>query len=96
MKEASRPTLTEKEVTEENRRIRRLRFMVDFWLQTIMQADLSRDEALRVVEHVKTYACSIFPGKEDTFELIYRPRFMRVIEEKYSSQSPTSNSKSND
>jgi hypothetical protein len=96
VKEATRPPFTEEEITEENRRIRRLRFMVDFWLQTIMQADLSRDEAFRVVEHVKTYACSIFPGKEETFELIYRPRFMRVIEEKYSSQLPTSSSNSKD
>lgn len=77
------------EIAEENRRIRRLRFLVDFWLQLIMQTDLSRDEAFQVVEHVKRYACSLFPGKEDTFELIYRPRFMRIIEEKYRSRAPT-------
>jgi hypothetical protein len=75
---------TEEEIAEENRRLRRLRFLVDFWLQLIMQADLSHDEALHVVEHVKEQACSLFPGKEDTFELIYRPRFRRIIDEKYS------------
>ena len=75
----------EEEVAEENRRIRRLRFLVDFWLQLIMQADLSHDEALQVVEHVKVQACALFPGKGETFELIYRPRFLRVIEEKYES-----------
>ncbi len=79
----------EEEVAEENRRIRRLRFMVDFWLQLIMQADLSRDEACQVVQQLKTYACSLFPGKEETFELIYRPRFMRIIEERYGSPAPT-------
>lgn len=79
----------EEEVAEENRRIRRLRFLVDFWLQLIMQADLSRDEALQVVEHVKKQACSLFPGKEETFELIYRPRFMRIIEEEYGGQDST-------
>ena len=73
----------EEEITEENRRIRRLRFLVDFWLQLIMQADLSRDEAFEAVELVKSYACGLFPGKEETFELIYRPRFMRIIEERY-------------
>jgi hypothetical protein len=74
---------TEEEIAEENRRLRRLRFLVDFWLQLIMQADLSYDEALHVIEHVKEQACSLFPGKEDTFELIYRPRFRRIIDEKY-------------
>jgi len=73
----------EEEIADENRRIRRLRFLVDFSLQLIMEADLSRDEAIRVVEGVKRHTCRLFPGKEDTFELIYRPRFMRVIDEKY-------------
>lgn len=86
----------EEEIAEENRRIRRLRFLVDFWLQLIMQADLSRDEAFQVVEHVKSYACSLFPGKENTFELIYRPRFMRIIEEKYGGQGSTAKSPSAD
>ena len=76
----------EEEIAEESRRIRRLRFLVDFWLQFLMQTDLSRDEARRVVEHVKAQACILFPGKEGTFELIYRPRFMRVIDEKYGRQ----------
>jgi len=80
---------SEQEIAEENRRIRRLRFLVDFWLQLIMQADLSLDEAFQVVEHVKRHACSLFPGKEETFELIYRPRFMRIIDEKYGSQHTT-------
>jgi hypothetical protein len=74
---------TEEEIADENRRIRRLRFLVDFSLQLIMEANLSRDEAIRVVEAVKHQSCRLFPGKEQTFELIYRPRFMRVIDEKY-------------
>ena len=75
--------LLEDKIAEENRRIRRLRFVVDFWLQLLMQADLSHEEALEAVEHVKRFACSLFPGKELTFELIYRPRFMRVIQGRY-------------
>jgi hypothetical protein len=75
--------LKEDQIAEENRRIRRLRFMVDFWLQIIMQSDLSREETLQVVERMKDYACHLFPGKEETFELIYRPRFGRIILEKF-------------
>ena len=77
----------EEDIAEESRRIRRLRFLVDFSLQLIMQADYSRDEALEIVDHVKRCACALFPGKEDTFELIYRPRFMRIIQEKYGGPS---------
>ncbi len=80
---------SEEEISEENRRIRRLRFLVDFWLQMIMQADLSREEAFQVVEHVKRAACCLFPGKEETFELIYRPRFLRTIAERYGLRDET-------
>ena len=74
----------EKEVREENRRIRYLRFLVDFSVLSIQQDDLSLEEAQNLVEDVKKAACNLFPRKEETFELIYRPRFNRVIEERFS------------
>jgi hypothetical protein len=70
-------------VNDENRKIRYLRFLVDLSILSIQQDDLLLEEALGRVEEVKKAACSLFPGKEDTFELIYRPRFMRVIEERF-------------
>ena len=75
--------MEDKEIKEENRRIRFLRFLVDLSLVSIQQSDLSLEEALKVVEEVKQAACNLFPGKEETFDLIYRPRFMRTIEEKF-------------
>ena len=75
--------MEEKEIREENRKIRFLRFLVDFSLQSIQQEVLSLAEALKVVEDVKRAACNLFPGKEETFELIYRPRFNRVIQERF-------------
>ncbi len=75
--------MEDKEIREENRRIRFLRFLVDLSLVSIQQSDLSLEEALNVVEEVKRAACNLFPGKEETFDLIYRPRFMRTIEEKF-------------
>ena len=73
----------EREMREENRKIRYLRFMVDFSILSIQQDDLSAEEALALVENVKRAACGLFPGKEETFELIYRPRFHRVIRERF-------------
>ena len=75
--------MEEVEIKEENRKIRFLRFLVDFSLQSIQQEDLSLEEMLKIVENVKRAACNLFPGKEETFELIYRPRFNRVIKERF-------------
>jgi len=76
--------IEKREVAEENRKIRYLRFLVDFSILSIQQDDLSLEEAQKLVEDVKKAACSLFSGKEETFELIYRPRFTRVIEERFS------------
>jgi hypothetical protein len=73
----------EGEVREETRKIRYLRFLVDFSILSIQQDDLFLQEAQEIVENVKRAACSLFPGKEETFELIYRPRFNRTIEERF-------------
>ncbi len=73
----------ERDTMEENRRVRFLRHLVDFSLLEIQESDLPYEKALELVEEVKRATSGLFPGKEETFELIYRPRFMRVIREKY-------------
>jgi hypothetical protein len=78
--------MNELEIREENRKIRYLRFLVDFSILSIQQDDLLLQEALEIVGEVKRAACSLFPGKEETFELIYRPRFNRVIQERFGFQ----------
>jgi hypothetical protein len=75
--------MDERDIREENRKIRYLRFLVDFSILSIQQEDLHLEEVLERVEDVKRAACSLFPGKEETFELIYRPRFHRVIQERF-------------
>lgn len=70
-------------VLDENRRIMELRRLVDFSLAFIAQSDISQLQAQRVVVAVKQRAMVLFPGKEATFDLIYGPRFRRLISEKY-------------
>jgi hypothetical protein len=70
-------------IKEENRKMRYLRFLVYFSILSIQQDELLLEEALDLVEDVKRAACGLFPGKEEVFELIYRPRFNRVIEVRY-------------
>jgi hypothetical protein len=71
------------QIKEENRKIRYLRFLVDFSILSIQRDDLSFEEASGLVEDVKRAACGLFPGKEEVFELIYRPRFNRVLQERF-------------
>lgn len=74
---------TKEEIAEEQKRINRLRLLVNLTMSIIMQSDIPLSEAQQMVEGLKRHAVALFPGKEETFELIYRPRFNRVIMDKY-------------
>lgn len=74
---------------EENRRLRRLRLLVDFTLARLYQdPDLSLLEALQLAERCRDAALAMFPGKETAFELIYRPRFERVLNARWPHEMP--------
>ncbi len=70
-------------ITEENKKVRRLRFIVDFAIQYIRTQEITHDQAIGVVEGVKKHALLLFPDKEETFDIIYAPRFRRVLNEKF-------------
>lgn len=71
------------ELKEEDRKIRYLRRMVDFTMALIMQSDMPLEEAARHAEGVREFALKLFPGKGDVFDLVYAPRFRRLLTEKY-------------
>lgn len=73
----------DEELREEDRKVRRLRFMVDFSLEYIRTQQLTHDQAIMVVEGVKRFALGLFPDKEETFDIIYAPRFKRLLNEKF-------------
>jgi len=68
---------------EEERKLRKLRFIVDFALQYIRIHNITHDEALAIFEGVKKHALKLFPDKEETFDIIYTPRFKRLLNEKF-------------
>lgn len=82
MKRPDRP-LEATEIEEENRRIRTLRLLVDFSLAYLVQTSMPLEEARAVVMGVKKQALRLFPDKEETFDMIYLPRFRRVLRDKY-------------
>lgn len=75
---------------DENRRLRRLRLLVDFTLARLYQdPDLSLLDALQLAERCRDTALTMFPGKETAFELIYRPRFERVLHARWPHEMPS-------
>jgi len=70
-------------IRQENRNLRYLRFLVDLALMEIRAGRVSREQAARMVENVRSQALKLFPGKETAFDLIYRPRFQRAITETF-------------
>ena len=75
---------TEAEKDIERRNLRRLQLMIDMVLSVLSQdPDLTRSEALDMVTNCKTAALAMFPDKELAFELIYRPRLERVVNERF-------------
>lgn len=74
---------TEKEIEEENRKLRYLKLLVYLSLNLIDEGGLTLEEAVNIVESVKQQACRLFPGKEEAFEIIYRPRFNRLLKKRF-------------
>lgn len=75
---------TEEEKEAERRNLRRLQLMVDMVLSVLSQdPDLTRAEALEMVANCKNAALAMFPDKELAFDLIYRPRLERVVNERF-------------
>ena len=70
-------------IREENRNLRYLRFLVDLALWEIRAGRFTRPQARKVVENIRSQALQLFPGKEEAFDLIYRPRFQRAITETF-------------
>jgi len=70
-------------IEEENRKIRRLKMMVNLGLAVLRQERISRKEAEQIVESIRRSALNMFPGKEMTWEIVYAPRFRRTIEERW-------------
>jgi len=78
------PTPTPEEIAEEARRVRRLQMMMDLVLNVIRQNDrMPVEEASELVASARRAALNLFPGKELAYDLIYRPRFQRLMREKY-------------
>jgi hypothetical protein len=79
-------TIDKEALLAEERKIQRLGRAMDLAVVLLWQVDLTLAEAQEVVQHAKQTALTLFPDKEETFDLIYGSRFRRVLVEKYQLQ----------
>jgi len=71
---------------DEERKLRRLRAIVDLASTLIWQSDLTLSEAQKLISDARERALELFPDKGETFDLIYGSRFRRLLAEKYNLQ----------
>lgn len=72
------------ERNEESRKIRRLQIMMSMVMSVISQDPrLTLEEASELAANAKRAALALFPDKELAYDLIYKPRLQRLLNEKY-------------
>jgi len=69
---------------QEAKLLRRLQMMMNLVMQTVAQdGSLSIDEASQMIADARSAALTMFPGKELAYDLIWRPRFQRLMRERF-------------
>ncbi len=72
---------TREEIEDERRRARRVRQIVDFTCAMIAQGQLPRHDAEQLVSAARERILELFPGREQTYEIVCAPRFQRMLDE---------------
>ena len=76
--------MSPEERAEEQKLIRRMQMMMNLVMQTIAQdTSLTIDEASQMIADSRKAALAMFPGKELAYDLIWRPRFQRLMLERF-------------
>jgi hypothetical protein len=69
---------------EEARKIRRLQMMMSMVMSVISQdPDLTLEEASEMAANARRAALSMFPDKGLAFDIIYKPRLQRLMNERF-------------
>jgi hypothetical protein len=75
---------TQAEKDDENRKIRRLQIMMNMVMSVISQdSSLTFEQASELVVNTKRAALAMFPDKEFTYDIIYKPRLQRLLRERF-------------
>ena len=72
------------EIQEESRKIRRLQVMISMVMSVISQdSSLTLEEASELVAGAKRAALAMFPDKEFAYDILYKPRLQRLMNERF-------------
>jgi len=75
-------SLNEKD--QEDRKIRRLQIMIGMVMSVIGQdPNLTVEEASELAAGAKRAALAMFPDKEFAYDILYRPRLQRLMNERF-------------
>ena len=77
---------SKRDIVEEQIRMLKLRILVDRTAFRLRMLDMDRSQALELIDRTKALVLDMCPGKETVYELVLRPRFMRVLDERAWSQ----------
>jgi hypothetical protein len=76
--------VTPEERAEEQKLIRRMQMMMNMvMLVNALDTTLSVDEASQMIADSRKAALAMFPGKELAYDLIWKPRFQRLMRERF-------------
>jgi hypothetical protein len=69
---------------DEARRLRRLQMMMSMVMSVISQdPDLTLEEAAEISANARRAALNLFPDKELAYDILYRPRLQRLMNERF-------------
>jgi hypothetical protein len=69
---------------DEARRLRRLQVMMSMVMSVISQdPNLTLEEAADMAANARRAALSMFPDKELAYDILYRPRLQRIMNERF-------------
>jgi hypothetical protein len=72
------------EQLDENKRLRRLQIMMNMVMSVIsQQPGLTIEEASQLCADSKRAALAMFPDKEFAYDILYKPRLQRLINERF-------------
>jgi hypothetical protein len=69
-------------IIDEQLRMGRLKRVVDITAYWLERGSFNHDEALAIIEHARGEILNLCPGKEEVFDLVIRPRFLRILNER--------------
>ncbi len=74
----------ERSELDESRKIRRLQIMISMVMSVISQdPDLTVEEAAAMAANARSAALAMFPGKELAYDILYKPRLQRLMNERF-------------